>query len=210
MSRRKKASDPDSPLLIKRYSNRKLYNTRESRYITLDELADLVKSGANIRVVDNDSGEDLTGVTLSQILLENERKGRDALPRPLLVELIQRSDDLFGAVRRSISSGVGMIADAGGDLERSVRRLVSRGELDPDEGETLVRRLADWVKEGQSGIEGQIDQRIKQLARKFDVPAREEVNHLRDSIDRLVDAVERLEAKSRTGGRAPRPPGGRN
>lgn len=210
MSRRKKANDPDSPLLVKRYSNRKLYNTRESRYITLDELAELIKVGENIRVVDNDSGEDLTGVTLSQILLENERKGRDALPRPLLVELIQRSDDLFGAVRRSISSGVDMIADAGGDLERSVRRLVSRGEMDADEGETLVRRLADWVKDGQSGIEGQIDQRIKQLAKRFDVPAREQVDRLRTSIDRLADAVDRLEARSRAGGRASRTTGGRN
>jgi len=201
MSRRKKESHPDSPLLIKRYSNRKLYNTRESRYITLDELAELVKTGSNIRVVDNDSGEDLTSVTLSQILLENERKGRDALPRPLLVELIQKGDDLFDSLRRSISSGVDMIADAGGDLERTVRRLVSRGELNPDEGETLVRRLADWVKEGQSEIGGQIDQRIQQIARRFDVPAREEVDRLRASIDRLVDAVDRMEAKQRAASR---------
>lgn len=208
MSRRRKVNDPHSPLLIKRYSNRKLYNTRESRYITLDELAELVKSGSNIRVVDNDSGEDLTGVTLSQILLENERKGRDALPRPLLVELIQKGDDLFDVVKRSISSGVDLIADAGGDLERTVRRLVSRGELDPDEGETLVRRLADWVREGQSEIEGQIDQRIQQLARRFDVPARDEVDRLRASIDRLADAVDRLESGSRGARRPPRTAGG--
>ena len=69
MSPRKKAAAPGSALLIKRYSNRKLYNTRESRYITLDELADLIKAGTNVRVVDNDSTEDLTSVTLSQILL---------------------------------------------------------------------------------------------------------------------------------------------
>ncbi len=210
MSRRKKADDPNSPLLIKRYSNRKLYNTRESRYITLDELAELVKSGANIRVVDNDSGEDLTSVTLSQILLENERKGRDALPRPLLVELIQKGDDLFDVVRRSISSGVGKIADAGGDLELTVRRLVSRGELNVDEGETLVRRLADWVKEGQSEIGGQIDERMQQLSRRFDVPAREEVDRLRASVDRLANAVDRLDAQPRAKRRASRTAGGRN
>ena len=129
MKRTRKDAGPGSPLLVKRYSNRKLYNTRESRYITLDELADLVKAGTEIRVVDNDSGEDLTSVTLSQILLENERKKRDALPRLVLTELIQKGDKLFDTVRRSISSGFEMLTDAETGLERNIRRLVSRGDI---------------------------------------------------------------------------------
>ncbi|MFQ5457409.1 MAG: polyhydroxyalkanoate synthesis regulator DNA-binding domain-containing protein [Myxococcota bacterium] len=208
MSRRKKDAGSGSGLLIKRYSNRKLYNTGESRYITLDELADLIKAGEHIRVVDNDSGEDLTSVTLSQILLENERKKRDALPRSLLIDLIQRSDQLVDTVKKSISSGVGIITDAGGDLERTVRRLVSRGELAADDGEKLVKRLADWVKEGQSGIEGQIDQRIRKLTRRFDIPARDDVDRLRSSIDRLAESVERLEVKRRAGKKSARSAGG--
>jgi polyhydroxyalkanoate synthesis repressor PhaR len=199
MTRKKKVDGPDSALLIKRYSNRKLYNTRESRYITLDELAELVKAGTNIRVVDNDRGEDLTSVTLSQILLENERKKRDALPRTLLIELIQKSDELFDSFKKSISSGMGLFTDAEGNLEKNIRRLVNRGELAAEEGENLIRRLADWVKDGHSGLEGQIDQRARQLAKRLDIPAREDVDRLQASIDRLSDAVERLQA--RTSGR---------
>lgn len=202
MSPRKKAAAPGSALLIKRYSNRKLYNTRESRYITLDELADLIKAGTNVHVVDNDSSEDLTSVTLSQILLENERKKRDALPRSLLVDLVQRSDQLVDTFKRSISSGMGIITDAGGDIERTVRRLISRGELGADEGDKLVRRIADWVKEGQSEIEGRIDHRIRQISKRFDIPAQDDLDKLRISIDRLADAVDRLEVK-RHGGKKP-------
>jgi kynurenine formamidase len=61
--------------LIKKYANRKLYDTRTSRYITLEGIADLVRNGHEIKVVDRDSGHDLTQVTLSQIVLSQEKNG---------------------------------------------------------------------------------------------------------------------------------------
>src|SRR6476661_4935672 len=60
--------------LIKKYANRKLYDTRTSRYITLDEIAQLVRDGHEIKVVDRDNGADLTQVTLSQIVLSEEKR----------------------------------------------------------------------------------------------------------------------------------------
>lgn len=197
MKRSRKDDGPGSPLLVKRYSNRKLYNTRESRYITLNELADLVKGGTEIRVVDNDSGEDFTSVTLSQILLENERKKRDALPRLVLTELIQKGDKLFDTVRRSISSGIEMLSDVDTGLERNVRRLVSRGELSSEEGEGLLRRLTDWVKENREDLEGQIDKRLQALVRRLDLPLQEDVDRLQASVKRLEAAVDRLESRGR-------------
>ena len=62
--------------VIKRYSNRKLYDTQESRYVTLEELEELIRAGKEISVVDVSTGEDLTSVTLAQIILENERSRR--------------------------------------------------------------------------------------------------------------------------------------
>ncbi len=197
MKRNRKEAGPGTPLLVKRYSNRKLYNTRESRYITLDELADLVKAGTEIRVVDNDSGDDLTSVTLSQILLENERKKRDALPRLVLTELIQKGDRLFDTVRRSISSGIEMLSDAETGLERNIRRLVSRGELSSEEGESLLRRLTEWVRENREELEGQIDKRIQTLVRRLDLPMQEDMDRLQESLEKLQAAVDRLESRER-------------
>ena len=65
--------------LIKKYANRKLYDTRTSRYITLEEIAELVRDGHEIRVVDRDNGRDLTQVTLSQIVLSQEKRGPSRL-----------------------------------------------------------------------------------------------------------------------------------
>ena len=62
--------------VIKRYSNRKLYDTQESRYVTLEELEELIRAGKEISVVDVSTGEDLTAVTLAQIILESERSAK--------------------------------------------------------------------------------------------------------------------------------------
>ena len=62
------------PKVIKRYTNRKLYDTVESRYVTLDEIAEMVKQGVEVKIVDNRSKEDLTSVTMAQIVFEEEKK----------------------------------------------------------------------------------------------------------------------------------------
>jgi polyhydroxyalkanoate synthesis repressor PhaR len=79
---------------IKKYSNRRLYDTEESRYITLEELTERVRGGKDVRVVDAKSGEDLTQATLVQIVLETN--AARFLPIPLLARLIRMQDDALG------------------------------------------------------------------------------------------------------------------
>ena len=73
--------------LIKRYGNRKLYDTSESRYITLDEIARLVRSGNDVKVIDNENGDDLTAITFAQIILEEEKRRSSLISLGLLREL---------------------------------------------------------------------------------------------------------------------------
>ena len=108
------------PVLIKRYANRKLYNTETSRYITLKGIAELIEQGEDIRVMDNETGEDITSITLSQILVDSERRDR-AVPRTLLSDLIQKSGDaLYGALKK----GVGDAQDGIEEIQRNVRRAM--------------------------------------------------------------------------------------
>ena|SRR2546430_1151466 len=79
-------------VLIKKYGNRRLYDTGRSRYITLEELADSIRAGEEPRVVDAKSGEDLTTTTLAQIIIEGRGAAR-LLPVPLLLQLIRMGDD---------------------------------------------------------------------------------------------------------------------
>jgi polyhydroxyalkanoate synthesis repressor PhaR len=81
-----------SPTLIKKYGNRRLYDTGESRYITLEELSRKIQGGGDVRVIDAKTGEDLTQGTLTQIIIEGRGAAR-MLPVPLLVQLIRLGDD---------------------------------------------------------------------------------------------------------------------
>ena len=79
-------------MLIKKYGNRRLYDTVGSRYITLEELADMIRRGAEPRVVDAKTNEDLTQATLAQIIVEGRGAAR-LLPEALLLQLVRLGDD---------------------------------------------------------------------------------------------------------------------
>jgi polyhydroxyalkanoate synthesis repressor PhaR len=81
----------DAPMIVKKYSNRRLYDTEDSRYITLDELAQKVRRGSDVRVVDAKTGDDLTQATLTQIILESD--AARLLPVSLLTQLVRMQDD---------------------------------------------------------------------------------------------------------------------
>ncbi len=76
------------PVVVKKYANRRLYNTATSSYVTLDDLARIIKSGADFVVYDAKTGEDITRSVLAQIILEAEQKGQSLLPLSFLRQLI--------------------------------------------------------------------------------------------------------------------------
>jgi polyhydroxyalkanoate synthesis repressor PhaR len=81
--------------IIKRYQNRKLYDTHESTYVTLDEIAKMIKSGEDLRVIDNKTKNDITAATLTQLLYESERKAKTQPSVELLKEIIRHGDGSF-------------------------------------------------------------------------------------------------------------------
>ena len=91
---------------IKRYGNRKLYDTQESRYVTLEDIAGFVKVGEDVQVVDNDSGEDLTAVTFAQIILEEERKKNGFVPVAILRQMIQQGEQALRGIVQRVDKGV--------------------------------------------------------------------------------------------------------
>lgn len=93
------------PILIKKYNNRKLYDLSRSRYVTLEEIADLIKQGHEVKVIDASTQEDLTNLTLAQILLESERTGKHPLPVDFLHQLIKYGESFREFFQASVASG---------------------------------------------------------------------------------------------------------
>jgi polyhydroxyalkanoate synthesis repressor PhaR len=81
--------------VIKRYQNRKLYDTHESSYVTLDEIAKMIRAGEDVRVIDNKTKNDITASTLTQLLYESERKAKTQPSVNLLKAIIRSGDGSF-------------------------------------------------------------------------------------------------------------------
>jgi polyhydroxyalkanoate synthesis repressor PhaR len=178
-------------VLIKRYANRKLYNTATSRYITLKGIADLIEAGEQVRVIDNASGEDITSVTLSQILVDNERSSR-RVPGTVLSDLIQRSGDvLYGALKR----GVGDASGGLDELQRNVRKMLNR-----DGG---ARR--EWIAFGAPDLDRVVQRALERVLRVLDLPTRTDLEALEKRLDRLSELLG-APATREPRAAAPRPP----
>jgi polyhydroxyalkanoate synthesis repressor PhaR len=112
--------------VIKRYSNRKLYDTQESRYVTLEEIEEMIRGGKEIAVMDASSGEDLTSVTLAQIILENERNHRAALPSAFLHQLIKHGEAWQDFAQRSMRSSLEGLVSSQRERDRVFRDWAAR------------------------------------------------------------------------------------
>lgn len=108
--------------LIKRYESRKLYDTEESRYVSLEDIAAWVRTGQEVRVVDNGTSEDVTAQTLTQIILDEGKKGTSLLPSELLHELVRVGERAVSSGVEQLQHGVDRVLKASVDRLGPVRR----------------------------------------------------------------------------------------
>ncbi|HEX8820139.1 MAG TPA: polyhydroxyalkanoate synthesis regulator DNA-binding domain-containing protein [Archangium sp.] len=201
------------PKVIKRYTNRKLYDTVESRYVTLDEIALMIKEGVEVQIVDNRTKEDLTSVTLAQIIFEEEKK-RNRMPLTVLREIIRHpGESLTGFIQKEVTPRVASIREeAESRLDKLLRREDKREDGTP-EGEattaespteqtdatanaaaTAAGGPAELLKASQRALEEwqrRVDERVKHVVENLagNLPA------MGRDMQALVQRLEELEKK---------------
>ncbi|HEY7519767.1 MAG TPA: polyhydroxyalkanoate synthesis regulator DNA-binding domain-containing protein [Methylomirabilota bacterium] len=173
--------------VIKRYSNRKLYDTQESRYVTLEEIEEMIRAGREISVVDATSGEDLTSVTLTQIILENERNRRANLPSAFLHQLIKHGEAWQDFVQRTMRSSLEGFVSSQRDMERVFREWSLRAGWGPGTG--TAAGATDARREGETRRESGDVKRDGGDAEAEKL--REEVSALRDRLRSLEERLQR-------------------
>jgi len=150
--------------LIKKYANRKLYDTRTSRYITLEGIAQLVRAGHEIQVVDRDDGRDLTQVTLSQVVLEEEKRGPARLVDAGGDMLHDRGQALMDYVRKTLN--------VPNDLRNQVERRREGIESVMDDAiEQTLRRLRIPTRKDIDRINERLDRLSVQIKKNGATPA---------------------------------------
>lgn len=134
--------------LIKRYESRKLYDTEESRYVSLEEIAGWVRQGQEVKVVDNATGSDVTSQTLTQIILDEGRRGTSFLPSDLLHDLVRVGEKAMHTGIEQVQHGVDRLVQASIDRLAPVRRVREEMTSLRARLEQLESSLADLEHEG--------------------------------------------------------------
>lgn len=187
MARCKKKDFPaGSVRIIKRYGNRKLYDTHQSRYVTLEEISQMIRQGQDIKVIDNKTQEDLTNVTFTQIMLEQEKSKRNLLPRSLLRNLIEQSG---GSLSEWLQKGRESFATMKTEAEEQLTRLLEKGIETREEGATLLK---EWMMGPQKSIDllqKKIDERIRFLF--FHLSGLEDLERQIQELEQKVDRLEK-------------------
>ena len=169
--------------VIKRYSNRKLYDTKDSRYVTLLQIAEMVRSGEEVQIIDNNTKDDLTEVTLAQIIYEEQKSHTRSVPLQTLKELIHaRTEKVLADLR-----------------EGPIGRLIPGAKAGEEKTEVAQPKeskptLVDQAKEKFEEMQHNLDERVRAVLASF-----RPLQQLQQEVKRLNERLEELEKRFRGG-----------
>lgn len=182
-------------LIIKRYPNRKFYNTEEKRYITLDDISSRIREGREVQVIDQGTGEEITSVVLTQIIFEQEKKRAGFVPRSVLTGLVQAGGYTVGRMRKALANPLELLTQFDEEIERRINKLIEKGELGEDEAHRWRDKLLD--QEYPSADPTTLDEgKIQRLLDERGVPSRKDLETLSKQLEDLMDKLDDLESGS--------------
>lgn len=182
---------PTPVTLIKRYPNRKLYDTDAKKYITLEKIAEMIRNGQEVEVVDYASGEDLTVLTLTQIIFEQEKRQNGLLSHSLLLNIIRQGGERLSSFQRNFPTPKAFLEYVDEEISRRIKRLIAQGELVEAEGQILLKKLTTQIGKFMSE-EPFEDISLEQILLKQNLPTRDEIDQLSQQLDILATQLDEL------------------
>jgi len=183
--------------IIKRYVNRRLYDTEEKRQITLQDLTKLVKEDVDIQVIDNKTGQDITASMLVQIVRRESPGWKDNITSTkVLADMVKKGGSTMADVlRKGLLAGIGIFSLSKDRAEELVDELVKRGEVSKEEKAKVVKELVDKAEVRSKEMAKKIDIQVKKTMTKMKKSSDEEIKTLQEKIDKLTAQVEELQTK---------------
>jgi polyhydroxyalkanoate synthesis repressor PhaR len=178
---------------IKKYANRKMYDTTDKRYVSMDQLAELIKSGEEVSIVDNKTGEDLTSAIVSQLLGRDRQLKGKGLSSGLLFQLLRRGGDTFSDyAKRYTALWQGAFTMAEDEVDKLVNRLVANKELTKSEARRLKSEVVGQTEAVKNWVGDRIDRRINEVLGVMNLATRDQVSELAQRVDQLSREVKSL------------------
>jgi polyhydroxyalkanoate synthesis repressor PhaR len=180
--------------IIKRYPNRKLYDTATKQYVSLDGIAAMIRRGDEVQVVDHATGEDLTTLTLTQIIVEQEKAQSGFVPSPVLTSLIRSGGNTLASLRRSLSVPLDLFHQVDDEIEHRLQQLVGLGEIADGEAQRLLEKL---TAAGRHADAPPSEAELERVLRGRTLPTQTDLRTLSALLDQLSEQVDAL-AKAKT------------
>ncbi len=185
--------------VIKRYDNRKLYDTETSKTVTLKDIAALIREGSEIKVVDG-TDKDITNKVLAQIFLQENLETKQLVLSKFLLEwLIKESGKLENLTKKVLLGGVGLASMTQEKAEQIVTELIKRGEVDETEKTKYVKQIIDKVEKGSKDFKHMVEGLVQEVTapkEKQETKTEEEVIAEKEQeIAALKKQIKELEGK---------------
>ena len=182
---------------IKKYANRKLYDTTDKRYISLKRLSELIKAGEEVQIIDNTNGEDITSSIVSRLLARDKKEVKeDEVPPGLLFDLLRKGGGAVSDYAQKYASfwksAMNLAEDEGDKL---IKRLVKNKELTSAEAGKLKKEIVGYAGNMKSWISETVDRRVKDVMGKMNLATKEQIAELTEKVEALAKKIEKLEPK---------------
>jgi len=183
--------------VLKRYSNRRLYDPQSAENITLDRVIELIREGRRVRVIDNVSGEDATTRVLGKAFLQSLR-GRTA-DRPTLemlrVLIAHGGESSVDILKKTMLASLGAIEVTRQKAEEIIDTLIQKGELAKSERSQAISELMDKAHDSTQKFRDRVSDEVTHTVENLKVAKKKDLDELESKVDQLIEVVNRLEAK---------------
>jgi len=179
---------------IKKYANRKLYDTNDKKYISREDLSELINQGKDINIIDNETGEDITASIVSSLIAASTGKAGSTVSSGVLIQLFRKGGNaLTDYAKRYVSFWQRAFTMAEDEIDDMVKGLVKNKELSKAEGSRLKKEILTFTTSLKGWISETIDRRLKEVLSATNLATRDQVTELESRIKTLEQKLEEFE-----------------
>jgi len=180
--------------IIKKYPNRKLYDTKEKKYVNLSGISRLIREGAEVKVIDNENKEDVTSLILARIIVEQEKSKKIMLPSILspLKILKTGGEDMFKFGKKMFLASLGILSLTRERANEIAQELIKKGELSQSESKEFVVDLLDKAEKEKDRLIEKIKPEIDKRLERMNFASKKYVDNLEKKIDDLGNKIDQL------------------
>jgi len=179
---------------IKKYANRKLYDTTDKKYISRTRLSELIKQGTDIIIIDNETGEDLTASIVSSLIATTRGKAGGTVSSGVLIQLFRKGGNaLTDYAKRYVSFWQKSFTMAEDEIDDMVKKLVKSKEISTSEGTRLKKEIIGFTTSLKGWISEAIDKQLKEVLSATNLATKDHVSELNTRIKILEKKLEKFE-----------------